>query len=306
MACSVALVAIALAWQPDPTALIPMYKQALAASEQQFGPDHPKVARSASDLGLFLRNQGDLAGAAPYLRRALEIDEKALGEASPLTGEDIENLASALPPAEAAPLYRRAAEHKDAAVAARNLARVASYEEAQGHRDAALALYRKALAKEQTASRLNDVALLVAPAEAEPLLRRALAIQEKTLSGANPETAATLNNLADVLLAAGRTAQAEPLARRALAMLEATLGPRHPRVATASSNLADILRAKKDYTGARRYYERALAVDEAAYGPGHTEIAVDLENLAGLLSEMGRPSEARRIQQRAQAIKAAQ
>src|SRR6266851_444038 len=143
MGCSVALVAIALAWQPDPTALIPMYRQALAAREQQFGPDHPKVARSASDLGLFLRNQGDLAGAAPYLRRALEIDEKALGEASPLTGEDIENLASALPRAEALSLYRRAAEHKDAAVAARNLAKVASYEEAQGHREAALALYRE-------------------------------------------------------------------------------------------------------------------------------------------------------------------
>src|SRR5215475_11181141 len=116
MVCSVALLAIALAWQPDPTALIPMYKQALEAREKQFGPDDPRVARSASDLGLFLRNQGDLAGAAPYLRRALEIDEKALGEASPLTGADIENLASALPPAEAMPLYQRAAEHKDAAV----------------------------------------------------------------------------------------------------------------------------------------------------------------------------------------------
>src|SRR2546425_12041844 len=107
MACSVALVAIALAWQPDATALIPMYKQALAARERQFGPADPKVARSASDLGLFLRNQGDRAGAAPYLRQALEIDEKVLGEASQLTGEDLENLASVLPPAEAVSLYRR-------------------------------------------------------------------------------------------------------------------------------------------------------------------------------------------------------
>src|SRR2546429_9479649 len=115
MAYSVALLAIALAWQPDPAALIPMFKQALAAREKQFGPDDPKVARSASDLGLFLRNQGDLASATPYLRRALEIDEKALGEASPLTGEDIENLAPALPPAEAAPPYRRAAEHTETA-----------------------------------------------------------------------------------------------------------------------------------------------------------------------------------------------
>ena len=309
MVCSVALLAIALSWQPDPTALIPMYKQALETREKQFGPDHPAVARSASDLGLFLRNQGDRTGAASYLRRALEIDEKALGDVSPLTGEDLENLASALPPAEAMSLYRRAAEHKDAAIAARNLAKVASFEEAQGNRDAALVLYRKALAKEPTASRvavrLNDVALLVPPAEAEPLLRRALAIQEKALNALHPETAATLNNLANVLLATRRAVQAEPVARRALTMLEATLGPRHPRVATASSNLADILRARKDYPGARRYYERALAIDEAAYGPDHAEIAVDLENLAELLTEMGRPVDARRFQQRAAAIKAA-
>src|SRR5260370_16877704 len=116
MGCSVAVVAIALAWQPDPTALMPMFKQALAVRKKQFGPDDLRVARSASDLGLFLRNQGDLAGAAPYLRRALEIDEKALGEASRLTGEDIENLASPLQPAEAPPPSRRPADHKDTAV----------------------------------------------------------------------------------------------------------------------------------------------------------------------------------------------
>src|SRR5258707_12861185 len=105
MACSAAMLAIALAWQPDTAALTPLYRQALAAREKQFGPDDPAVARSASDLGLFLRNQGDGAGAAPYLRRALEIDEKALGADSPVTVQDLANLASVLPPAGAVDLY---------------------------------------------------------------------------------------------------------------------------------------------------------------------------------------------------------
>ena len=312
MVCSApALVLLLLAaWQPDPAALVPLYREALAQREKQLGPEHPKVARAASDLGLFLRNQGDRAASLPYLRRALEIDEKALGQDSVTAAEDLENLASVSPPAEALALYRRAARHKDAAVAARNLARLAAEEESRGNQGEALELYRQALRKEEAAGastpriavRLNDVALLMEPKEAEPLLRRALAIQEKALPARHPESAATLNNLANVLLASGRAAQAEPLARRALAMLEQTLGPRHPRVATSASNLADILRARKSYAGARRYYEQALAIDEKAYGPNHPEIAVDLRNLAGLLEETGGDAEAKRLRLRADSI----
>lgn len=275
MGCSFLLL---LLLQPDPAGLADLYRQALAAREKQLGPDHPRVAQAASDLGLFLRNQGDLAGAAEALRRALEIQE---------TGENLENLASVLPPDGAVPLLRRAAESKDAGVAARALAKLASFEESRGNRDEALALYRRALEKEpsgpRAAVRLNDIALLIPPKEAEPLLRRALTMQEKV----NPETAATLNNLANVLLAMGRVPAAEVHARRALAMLEATLGPNHPRVATAASNLADVLRAKRDFAGARRLYTRALAIDEKAYGKDHPEVAVDRENLESLLKEMG-------------------
>ena len=299
------LLALAMAWQPDPAALVPLYSRALADREKQLGADHPAVARAASDLGLFLRNQGDRAAAEPLLRRALQIDEKALGTDSRITGEDLENLASVLSSTEATPLVRRAAEHTDPAIAARNLARLAVDAES---RQVALSLYRRALSKEEAASgsshprvavRLNDVALLIEPAQAEPLLRRALAIQEKSLGPRHPETAATFNNLANVLLATGRAAQAEPLARTALSIFEATLGPDHRRVATSASNLADILRARKEYAAARLLYERALAIDEKAYGPKHPEVAADIENLAGLLDQMGLRDEARRVRLRA-------
>ena len=304
---------VALFWQPDPEALAQLFRRALEMREKQFGQEHPKVARAASDLGLFLRNQGDRAAAQPHLRRALEIDEKVLPADDPLLGEDLENLASVASAGEALVLYRRAAEHKDAAVSARNLARVAEAENSRGNKDAALALYRQALAREEQATgpkhprvavRLNDVALLVEPREAEPLLRRALAIQENSVGPRHPETAVTLNNLANVLLATGRVAQAEPVAQRALEILAETLGRSHPRVATSASNLGDILRARRNYAGARRYYETALSIDEKAYGPAHPEVAADLENLASLLDEMGRPEEARRLRLRSASIKA--
>lgn len=298
--------------QPDPAALAQLYQQALTAKEKQFGAEHPKVARSASDLGLFLRNEGKKEEAEPYLRRAMAIDEKATGLDSAIATQDVEDLISVLPARDASPLIERLARSSLPEVAARNLAKLAAMQEARGNKQGALTLYRESLSKEESVKpanaarvgiRLNDVALLLEPQTAEPLLRRALALQDKPGAAKNPDTASTLNNLANVLLATGRVTQAEPLLRRGLSILEDTLGPRHPRVATASSNLADILRARKDYAGARRLYERAIAIDEAAYGVKHPEVAVDLDNLAELLEEMGLTAQARPLRERAAAVK---
>lgn len=302
-----------LLWQPDAAALVPLYEQALRQREQELGPRHPKLARLASDFGLFQIKQGRPEAARPYLERALDIDERHYGPKNRITAEDMEHLASVVTAEEAIALRQRAAQCDDAGVAARNLAALGAWQESQGNRAAALAFYKEALAKEQTASgeahpryavRLNDMALLLDPAEAEPLLRRALSIQESALGASHPEVAVTLNNLANVLLALDRGADAERDARRALSILEQSLGAAHPRVATAASNLADILQARKDLPGARLLYERALRIDEKAYGPKHPEVAVDLENLAALLERMGRAAEAAKLRARAQQIRA--
>ena len=271
------LFAFILFAQPDAQQLTALFEQALAIREKQYGLEHPKTARAASDLGLYLGRRGQRSRAAEFLRRALAIDQKVLGEDHPRVIEDFENLASVLPVKEAVPLLERAAQSRDARVAARNLTRLAAIRESPD-------LYRQAIAKEETAARLNDLALLLDPPEALPLLRRALLLREKQLGSAHPETAATLNNLANVLLALDRVSVAEPLQRRALRVLENALGD-HPRVAVAASNLADILRAKGDIAGARKLYERALAIDEKVYGPDHPEVTADIENLASVLTE---------------------
>src|SRR3954452_15851755 len=112
------IVAVGLASQIDPAALVPLYRQALAEREKRFGPDHAKVARSASDLGLYLRNIGDRNGAADYLNRALQIGAATLDGADPLVAEDLENLASVAPADKALRLHRQAAECRDAAISA--------------------------------------------------------------------------------------------------------------------------------------------------------------------------------------------
>jgi len=304
--------AAALAAQLDPGALVPLYRQALAEREKQFGVDHPKVARRASDLGLYLRNIGQRETAAVHLRRALEIDSKHMGPSSRVVAEDLENFASVSTPEEALHLHQRAAACDDPSISARNWGKAGDLLASKGDR-AAVTAYRKALAKEEIASgpnhpriavRLNDLAQVLEPRAAEPMVRRALAIETKSLGLENPATGITMNNLAHVLLGLGKLAEAETVAGQSLKVLEGTLGPNHPRVATISSNLAAILREKPDLAGARRYYARALAIDEAAYGPNHPEVAVDLQNLAEVLDAMGRKQEAKQLADRAAAITA--
>jgi tetratricopeptide (TPR) repeat protein len=75
-------------------------------------------------------------------------------------------------------------------------------------------------------------------AEAEPMMRRALAIDETSYGPDHPNVAIRLYNLALLLQATNRLAEAEPLMRRALKIWEKSLGPDHPNTVTARNNLA--------------------------------------------------------------------
>ena len=55
-------------------------------------------------------------------------------------------------------------------------------------------------------------------ADAEPLYKRSLAIQEKALGPDHPDVATSLNNLAVLYQEQGRYADAEPLYKRSLAI----------------------------------------------------------------------------------------
>ena len=100
-------------------------------------------------------------------------------------------------------------------------------------------------------------------AEAEPLFRRALAIEEAALGTNHPDVGTTLNNLALLLQEQGKYAEAEPLFRRALAIKEAALGPDHPDVAQVAENLAAVLRHLGREDEAQRLEEPAAGIGAA-------------------------------------------
>ncbi|MCK4886582.1 MAG: tetratricopeptide repeat protein, partial [Planctomycetes bacterium] len=73
--------------------------------------------------------------------------------------------------------------------------------------------------------------------KAEPLYRRALAIDEASFGPNHPDVARDLNNLAKLLRDTNRLDEGEPLMRRALAIFEKSLGAEHPSTVTVRRNL---------------------------------------------------------------------
>ena len=138
--------------------------------------------------------------------------------------------------------------------------------------------------------------------EAEPLLRRAIAIGEGTLGPEHPDLAIRLNNLAIACQELGYFAEAESLYQRAVAIGERTLGPAHRDLATRLNNLANLYQVTKRYTLAEPLFVRALEIDEQVLGPDHPDLAIDLNNLATLYHDWDRHSEAEPLYKRAIAI----
>ncbi|MCY4470700.1 MAG: tetratricopeptide repeat protein [Thiotrichales bacterium] len=135
--------------------------------------------------------------------------------------------------------------------------------------------------------------------EAEPLMRRALQIDEAAFSGQHPFVARDLNNLANLLLDTNRIGEAEPLIRRALEIDEAAFGEHHPSVARDLSNLASLLLDTNRIQEAEPLMRRALEIDVDAFGEHHSAVATDCGNLATLLQRTNRLDEAEPLMQRA-------
>ncbi len=159
---------------------------------------------------------------------------------------------------------------------------------------------------EPPARLMNQLALLLQGkaryAEAEPLLRRTLAINEASRGMEHPIVSTCLNNLGELLKVTNRLAEAEPLYRRALTIDERSYGLDHPEVATDLRNLGGVLRATGRLAEAESLVRRALAIDERSYGVDAPEIGIDLNNLAALLQETNRLVEAEPLFRRALAI----
>lgn len=279
----------------DASTLTPVYAQAVAERERQSGPDSPPVARALSDLGLFLLELGNARSAEAPLRRAVSIGEHN-SDAS--VDARREGLARALEMQgkhqEAIDLFRRAAQGTDLQITARSFAKLAELDPEHAND-----YYRSAIAAEEKASGADSprVAILLhdyaqalrlrgRDPEAEPLLRRALTIQQTSEADARV-TIGILNMLGNLLEGRQQLDEAEKLEREALTLSVEKFGPESSQLATTCTNLADVLWNKKNLREAGLLYRRAISVDTSLYGPDRPETAADIANLGMLTKDAG-------------------
>ncbi len=98
------------------------------------------------------------------------------------------------------------------------------------------------------------------PAEAEPLLRRALVIFEKCLNDGDPVVARNFSQLAMVLRKLNHLEEAEPLLRRALAINEHGYGKKSRNVGLDLQNLVDLLMDTNRFEEAEPLMRRTVEV----------------------------------------------
>ena len=264
------LLAFQLFSPTDPAGLRLLYEKAIDLRRTKHGASSPEVAASMADYGRFLSRTGD-DSAAGWLSQALAIrDNLEDTQALAMTLERIERPRAEL-------LHQQVGEQAKGELSAVSWSRLGEMAANRKANPLAEKAYRAAIANSASeaklAIRLNDLGLFLKGQgsfkDAEPHLRRAVAIQQRTLGLTSPELGATLNNLSGILLDMKRPAEAEPFAQRALQIFESTLGPTHVRTAIAASNLADVLATRGFNTEAVKRYKQALAIFEKELGPDH-------------------------------------
>jgi tetratricopeptide (TPR) repeat protein len=214
------------------------HRRSLELREAFFGPDHPRVAASLSNLGRALRDLGRNDEAIEALRRSLEIKEKTQGAEHPDVAYSLQNLAAALHGLgrfdEALELLERrrrvaeavyAADHPAIATAIDDLgvvlADMGRTAEALAHHEQALAA-RKVNDPGQIPISLWNIGSVHANtghhAEALGYLTEALSRREALLGGDTPILAKWHDDLAEVYEKVGRNRAARHHRARAVTL----------------------------------------------------------------------------------------
>jgi tetratricopeptide (TPR) repeat protein len=246
---------------------IPLLRDSVAQRERAVGPAHPGLAASWHILGLCLERLGNLPAAAEQYENAASLVEETLGK---------DELSLAVYTSSLAGLLAKPDGPETRYVSRALLSRQA------------LRIYERVLPAEHPdlAGPLTSLAasLGVQHKESESLLRRALAIEEKTPGPFQLHATRILNELAALWIYREQDASAEPLLRRALAIQEKKLSP-----ARSLHLLAGVLARKGDYHSALPLIERALAIRERLLIAGHTDIQESRWLLMDIRGKAARP-----------------
>jgi len=239
-----------------------LLQAALQQHRDLYGEDHPETASTELSLGMVFQTRGEFDEAQMLIRRALatrragaDEDQYALLEAigaAAFFEETIGDYAAA------------ESLHLEALQKARILA--------AGRDDEFLA---QAIARLASIYRLQD-----RPEEAQPLLREALAMQDRVYGGAHPESDETKRQLAELLAGQREYDEAEALFLTLIESREQMMGSDHYELGSVWNSYGHLLAARGDIPAAIAAYEKMLDITERSYGGVHPALAAGYNNIA--------------------------
>ena len=204
----------------------PLFKQALAMSQELLGDNHPDFAGILNNLAVMYQNQRRYEEAEPLFNQALAIRQKLLGDHHSDVAFSLNRLAE---------LYRRQKRYKEAESLFKQA--MVMRQKLLGDRHLDVAANLDGLANLYLAQGRHE--------ESESFLKQALAMRQKLLGDHHPDVATNLFNLARLYNTMERNSEMLNLMHRAISIYKQTLGSNHPTTKAAQSWLSTISEASE-------------------------------------------------------------
>lgn len=247
---------------------------ALAKQRELLGENHLDVATTKLVLALVHQDRGNYDFAAELLSQALQTKKKLLGEL-----------------------------HFDVAEV---LSVFAYMEQMRGGYPQAETYFKKGLDISERLSNGDNVYLakltkqlggfyryLDRNSEAEPLLRKALAMQVRIYQGGpHPDINSTKRELAALLRSTGEYQESKRLYLEVIESRTKILGPDHPELGNTWNSYSLLLTRMDDYEGALAANIRFIEILKRAYSEATPSLAAAYFNQASMLRDLDRYSEA--------------
>jgi tetratricopeptide (TPR) repeat protein len=237
------------------------------------GKDDLPVASVLNKLGNLGKYLGNPEEAEQYLKEALDIRRRELGENAKEVGISLLNLAS---------VYQNQADYGGARHAF----------------DQGLEILQKTMGEESPIYAIalaNSANLFRETGEYQKAAQRyirAISILRTNPKVSSDDLTTAISNLGEVYLEMGRYAESRPLLEEALDTRRKSLPKGDPRLAYTLTNLAGLHQSTGDYASAEALHEEALKINMASFGEEHPEVAKNLHNLAGLYMLTGQDRKA--------------